>query len=46
MVTYAGSVTVGGTPDVRELTHLTITKVAVDKEHVEQRLSSPLPAHG
>ena len=32
MVTYTGSVTVGGTPDVRELTHLTITKVAVDKE--------------
>jgi len=32
MVTYAGSVTVGGTPDVRELTHLTITKVAVDKD--------------
>ncbi len=24
--------TVGGTPDVRELTHLTITKLAVDKE--------------
>jgi glyoxylase-like metal-dependent hydrolase (beta-lactamase superfamily II) len=32
MVTYTGSVTVGGPPDVRELTHLTITKVAVDKE--------------
>ena len=32
MVTYTGSVTVGGAPDVRELTHLTITKVAVDKE--------------
>ncbi len=32
MVTYTGSVTVGGPPDVRELTHLTITKVAVDQE--------------
>jgi glyoxylase-like metal-dependent hydrolase (beta-lactamase superfamily II) len=32
MVTYTGSVTVGGPPAVRELTHLTITKVAVDKE--------------
>ena len=32
VVTYTGSVTVGGAPDVRELTHLTITKVAVDKE--------------
>jgi len=32
MVTYTGRVTVGGAPDMRELTHLTITKVAVDKE--------------
>jgi len=32
METYTGSVTVGGAPHVRELTHLTITKVAVDKE--------------
>jgi glyoxylase-like metal-dependent hydrolase (beta-lactamase superfamily II) len=32
MVTYTGNVTPGGAPDVRELTHLTITKVAVDKE--------------
>jgi glyoxylase-like metal-dependent hydrolase (beta-lactamase superfamily II) len=31
-VTYTGDVTPGGAPDVRELTHLTITKVAVDKE--------------
>lgn len=32
MVTYTGDVTPGGAPDVRELTHLTVTKVAVDKE--------------
>ena len=32
MVTYTGDVTPGGPPDVRELTHLTVTKVAVDKE--------------
>ena len=32
MVTYTGNVTPGGAPDVRELTHLTVTKVAVDKE--------------
>jgi glyoxylase-like metal-dependent hydrolase (beta-lactamase superfamily II) len=32
VVTYTGEVAVGGAPDVRELTHLTITKVAVDKE--------------
>ncbi len=32
MTTYTGSVTPGGEPDVRELTHLTITKVAVDKD--------------
>ena len=32
MVTYTGRVTVGGAPDTRELTHLTITKVAVDQE--------------
>ncbi len=31
-MTYTGDVTPGGAPDVRELTHLTITKVAVDKE--------------
>ena len=31
-MTYSGDVTVGGAPDVRELTHLTITKVAVDKD--------------
>ena len=31
-MTYTGSVTVGGAPDVRELTHLIITKVAVDQE--------------
>ncbi len=29
---YTGDVTVGGEPDVRELTHLTITKVAVDEQ--------------
>ena len=32
MVTYRGDVTVGGGPDVRELTHLTITKAAVDED--------------
>ncbi len=32
MVTYTGNVTPGGPPDVRELDHLTVTKVAVDKE--------------
>lgn len=30
--TYTGAVTPGGAPDVRELAHLTITKVAVDPE--------------
>ncbi|WP_246081891.1 MBL fold metallo-hydrolase [Nocardioides litoris] len=29
---YTGDVAVGGEPDVRELTHLTITKVAVDPQ--------------
>ena len=32
MVSYTGAVKVGGEPDVRELTHLTITKVAVDEQ--------------
>jgi glyoxylase-like metal-dependent hydrolase (beta-lactamase superfamily II) len=32
VVTYTGRVTVGGPPDVRELPHLTITKVAVDAQ--------------
>ena len=32
MVTYTGNVSVGGPRDVRELTHLTITKVAVDAQ--------------
>lgn len=32
MVSYTGSVSVGGSPDVRELEHLTITKVAVDEK--------------
>ncbi len=32
MTDYTGEVTPGGEPDVRELTHLTITKVAVDKD--------------
>jgi glyoxylase-like metal-dependent hydrolase (beta-lactamase superfamily II) len=32
MSDYTGAVTVGGGADVRELTHLTITKVAVDPE--------------
>ncbi len=32
MDSYTGEVTVGGDPDVRELDHLTITKVAVDEE--------------
>lgn len=32
MATYNGNVTPGGTPDTRELSHLIITKVAVDKE--------------
>lgn len=30
--TYTGAVTPGGDPDVRELTHLSITKVAVDEK--------------
>ena len=32
MVTYTGAVSVGGPADVRELEHLTITKVAVDEK--------------
>ncbi|MEI5676332.1 MULTISPECIES: MBL fold metallo-hydrolase [unclassified Nocardioides] len=32
MVTYTGEVTPGGAPDTRELTALTITKVAVDEQ--------------
>lgn len=32
MVTYTGHVSVGGDADTRELTHLTISKVAVDAE--------------
>ena len=32
MGSYTGDVTVGGRPDVRELEHLTITKVAVDEQ--------------
>ncbi len=32
MATYTGEVTPGGPPDVLELTHLTITKVAVDAQ--------------
>jgi glyoxylase-like metal-dependent hydrolase (beta-lactamase superfamily II) len=32
VVTYTGRVSVGGPPDVRELPHLTITKVAVDEQ--------------
>lgn len=32
MATYTGEVTPGGPPQVRELTHLTITKVAVDPQ--------------
>ena len=32
MVTYTGAVAPDGPPEVRELTHLTITKVAVDPE--------------
>lgn len=31
-MTYTGAVTAGGDPDVRELSHLTITKVAVDEQ--------------
>lgn len=31
-MTYTGEVSVGGDPDVRELTHLRITKVAVDEK--------------
>ena len=33
-MTYTGEVTPGGTPDVRELQHLIITKVAVDDQVV------------
>lgn len=32
MATYTGKVTPGGTPDTRELSHLIITKVAVDDQ--------------
>lgn len=32
MTTYTGNVSPGGTPDVRELSHLIITKVAVDPQ--------------
>ncbi len=32
MMTYTGDVTPGGAPDVRELEHLTITKLAVDEQ--------------
>lgn len=32
MATYTGNVTPGGTPDTRELSHLIITKVAVDEQ--------------
>ena len=32
MTSYTGKVTPGGTPDVRELAHLVITKLAVDPE--------------
>ncbi len=32
MATYTGTVTPGGTPDTRELSHLIITKVAVDAQ--------------
>jgi len=32
MATYTGNVTPGGTPDTRELSHLIITKVAVDDQ--------------
>ena len=31
-MTYTGEVTPGGEPDVRELAHLTVTKVAVDEQ--------------
>jgi len=32
MTTYTGNVTPGGTPDTRELSHLVITKLAVDEK--------------
>jgi glyoxylase-like metal-dependent hydrolase (beta-lactamase superfamily II) len=32
MTTYTGTVSPGGTPDTRELSHLIITKVAVDEQ--------------
>ena len=32
MVTYTGDVKPGGSPDIRELDHLTITKLAVDEQ--------------
>src|SRR4051794_25040057 len=32
MATYTGEVTPGGTPDIRELSHLIVTKVAVDPQ--------------
>jgi glyoxylase-like metal-dependent hydrolase (beta-lactamase superfamily II) len=32
VVSYTGAVKAGGEPDVRELTHLTITKLAVDEQ--------------
>ena len=31
-MTYTGDVKPGGSPDTRELTHLTITKLAVDEK--------------
>ena len=31
-MSYTGAVKVGGEPDVRELAHLTITKLAVDEQ--------------
>ncbi|MCW2785665.1 MAG: fold metallo-hydrolase [Marmoricola sp.] len=32
MTTYTGNVAPGGTPDTRELSHLIITKLAVDEK--------------
>ena len=43
-MSYHGKVTPGGPPDVRELAHLTITKVAVERDG-QQLLPAALPAH-
>ena len=43
--TYSGEVSPGGTPDVRELGSLTITKVAVDEKMSNNCYLLTLQAH-